>query len=527
MIEVKEVLRLWLAEVPKKRIARTLRLDPKTVRRYIGLAAEQGLVPGAQGADALTDERLTAVLIALSSPTGRPHGQGWERCSEQGPFIKAKLEAGVTLRKIHKLLRRRGVEVSYATLHRFAIAELEYGRHGLTIPVADCEPGAEVQLDTGWVGRLEPDLFGKRRRFRGWIFTAVRSRHRFVWPAFAETTEAAIEACEEAWEFFGGIFKVIIPDNTKAIVDDADPLGARINSTFLEYAQVRGFHIDPARVRSPQDKARVERSVPTVRDDCFAGEQLQSLEDARRHGRAWCHEDYGMRRHSTTHRLPLEHFEADEKAHLLPAPSERYEVPLWRDVKVARDQHAQVDRALYSMPRDYVGRVLRARADRTTVRFYDGNVLVKTHARVLPGRRSTDVSDFPPEKAAYAMRDINFLKHQAEQCGTHVGTLAALILEGPLPWTRMRQVYALLGLVRKYGEKRVDDTCAIALSFEMHDVRRLQRMLRNGAVPAAAAPAPPSNVIPLARYLRPAKQYALPLATPRSSVQDTTKGDHE
>ena len=525
MIEVKEVLRLWLGQVPKKRIARTLGLDPKTVRRYIGLAAEEGLVPGAQSADTLTEERLTAILIALKTPAGRPRGEGWERCTEQRPFIEAKIDAGVKLRKIHKLLRRRGVQVSYAMLRRFAIAELEYGRRGSTIPVADGEPGAEVQLDTGWVGWLEPDLFGKRRRFRAWIFSAARSRHRFVWPVFRETTETAIEACEEAWEFFGGIFKVLIPDNTRVIVDDADSLGAGINGTFLEYAQARGFHIDPARVRSPQDKARVERTVPTVREDGFAGEQLQSLEAARRHGRAWCLEDYGMRRHSTTGRLPLEHFEAEEKPHLLPAPTERYDVPLWYNPKVGRDLHAQVDRALYSLPESYKGKVLRARADRSTVRFYHGHVLIKTHPRVLPGRRSTDVGDFPQEKTAYAMRDISFLKGQAEKCGPHVGQLATILLDGPLPWTRMRRVYALLSLVRKYSEKRVDETCAIALAFDMHDVRRLQRMLKNGTAPPTVSPPPLSKVIPLARYLRPATQFALPLAAPKPVTSESTQGD--
>jgi hypothetical protein len=46
----------------------------------------------------------------------------------------------------------------------------------------------------------------------------VFSRHRFVWPCFRETTETAILACEAAWEFFGGVFEVLIPDNTMAIV---------------------------------------------------------------------------------------------------------------------------------------------------------------------------------------------------------------------------------------------------------------------------------------------------------------------
>lgn len=524
MIEVKEILRLWLGGVPKKRIARMLGVDAKTVRRYLELAAEQGLAPGPEGAHALTDERLESVLIALKTTGGRPRGEGWGRCVEQREFIEQKLE-GAKLSKVRRLLLRRGIAIPYATLHRFAVQELGYGRGAPTIPVADCEPGAEVQLDTGWVGWLEADLFGKRRRFRAWIFTAVPSRHRFVWPVFRETTASAIEACEEAWDFFGGIFHVLIPDNTKAIVDDADPLGARLQRAFLEYAQARGFHVDPTRARSPRDKGRVERTVPTVRDDCFAGEELPMLDDARRRGRHWCLEEYGMRRHSTTRRMPLEYFEAEEKAQLLPAPTERYDIPRWCDPKVGRDQHAQVDRALYSLPTAYIGTKLRARADRATVRFYDKGVLVKTHARVLPGRRSTDPNDFPQEKTAYAMRDVDFLKRQAERHGPHIGQLAGCLLDVPLPWTRMRRVYTLLRLVTKYGEHRVEEACAVALAFEMYDVRRLTRMLANGTPqPAPRSPEPPT-VIPIARYLRPASQYGLPLGSPERASTLNSQGD--
>jgi transposase len=519
MIEVKEILRLWLGGVALQRIAGTVGVDRKTVRRYTELAAEQGLVPGPEGPEALTDERLEAVLVALKTKAGRPRGEAWALCIEHRGFIEQKLKSA-KLSKVRRLLLRHGVDIPYATLHRYAVSELGYGRRAPTIPVDDCEPGEEVQLDTGWVGWLETDLFGKRRRFRAWIFTAVRSRHRFVWPVFRETVETAIETCEEAWQHFGGVFRVLIPDNTKAIVDRADSLGARLNPTFLEYAQARGFHIDPARSKSPKDKGRVERAVPLVRDDCFAGEALQLMEDARHRGRRWTLEEYGMRRHSTTRRMPLEHFESEEKARLLPAPTERYDTPLWCTPKVHRDQHAQVDRALYSLPEVFRGRKLRARADRSTVRFYDGAVLVKTHARVPPGGRSTDPNDFPPEKAAYAMRDIDFLKRQAEHHGPHVGQLAAVILEGPLPWTRMRRVYALLGLVRRYGAARVTEVCTIAFAADMLDVHRLKRMLEHGI--SAPPPVPVPRVMPLARSLRPATQYTLPLPSAASEGEESS-----
>src|SRR5262249_55921017 len=176
-----------------------------------------------------------------------------------------------------------------------------------------------LQVDTGWVGWLT--LTGQKRRFRAWIFTAVRSRYRFVYPTFEETTARAIEACEAAWTFFGGVFKVLIPDNTRAIIATPAPLTPRITPAFLEDAQACGFHIDPARVRHPRDKGRVERAVATVRDDCFAGELVTTLEDARAHAARWCRDEYGGRRHSRTQRFPRKHFETEEQPVLRPRPT--------------------------------------------------------------------------------------------------------------------------------------------------------------------------------------------------------------
>jgi hypothetical protein len=509
MIEIKEVLRLWLSGRGKKPIGRQLGLDPKTVRRYTRAAEAQGLRREA-GLEELTEERLAAIVAALDASPERERGPSWSRCLEVQSRIEGWLRDGLRLTKVRKLLTREGTEIPYATLYRFAVAELGFGQRAATIAVLDGVPGDELQLDTGWVGFLAPDLLGRRRRFRAWIFTAVRSRHRFVYPCFQETTASAIEACEAAWAFFGGVFRTLLPDNTKTIIHTPDPLQPRLVEGFLEYAQARGFQVDPARVRQPKDKGRVERAVPHVRDDCFAGERLVDLDHAREHARRWCLEQYGLRRHSTTQRLPLELFDAEEKTVLLPAPTTPYDVPLWASPKVARDHYAQVDRALYSLPTRLIGRTLRARADRTIVRFYDGAVLIKTHPRVARGQRSTDPEDFPEHKRAYAHRDLAFLHRQAASFGDAVGRYAAALLDDPLPWTRMRRVYALLGLARKYGSERVDHTCRLALEADMLDVHRLRRMLELPPMtPTAAAPDAPA---PAARFLRPKQQYALSFA---------------
>lgn len=506
VIEIEEVLRQWLAGVPVKRIARRVGFDAKTVRRYVKVAESCGLTPE-QGVGALTTERVGAVVAALSPTPEREHGETWARCVEQRAFIAEKLRSRVKLSKIRRLLIRQGVEIAPATLYRFAAAELGFGRTRTTIPVADGEPGEEIYLDTGWMTLLEPDEHGRRRRFRAWIFTPGVSRYRFVYPCFKETSESAIAACEAAWRFYGGVFRVVIPDNTKTIVNRADPLKPQIALGFLEYAQVRGFVIDPARVRRPTDKARVERTVPFARDDCFGGERLRTLDEAQHRALVWCHDEAGMRRHARSQRRPREHFETEERSALLPVPMTPYDVPQWTAPKIARDQHAQVQKALYSLPVRFVGRTLRARADRNTVRFYDGATLVRTHPRRAPGGRSTDPADFPAERSAYALRDVAFLEREAARHGDAIGRFARALLDVPLPWTRMRRVYALLGLVKRYGAERVEATCRIALDVDLLDVTRVRRML---ALATSEPPKPPpGRVIAITRFLRPAADYAL------------------
>ena len=510
MIEITEVLRQWLAGARHKQIARRLGLDPKTVRRYVRTAARCAFAPG-MPASALTEERLTAIVTALHAPPTRPYGDTWQRCVEHREFIATQLHAGVRLSKVRRLLARQGIALAPATLYRFATAELGWGRTAATIAVADGVPGEELAVDTGWMTLLAPDEHGRRRRFRAWIFTPNVSRYRFVDPCFAETTASAIAACEAAWTFYGGVFKVLVPDNTKVIIQTADPLQPHVVPAFLEYAQARGFVIDPARVRRPTDKARCERSVPYVRDDCFGGERLATLEQARVRAVVWCREEAGLRRHSRTLRRPREHFEAVDQPALLPAPTTPYDVPLWSAPLVARDHYAQVAKALYSLPTRYIGRTLRARADQHTVRFYAGATLVKTHPRKAPGERATDPTDFPAEKTPYALRDVAFLEREAARHGAAIGTFARALLAVPLPWTRMRRVYALLGLVKRYGAARVEEVCQLALAADLLDVTRLKRMLALAAPPPPAAP--PPRVIPLARYLRPASDYTL--ARPR------------
>ena len=302
------------------------------------------------------------------------------------------------------------------TVQRYVAEVLGRTRgRGPTVRVADGEPGDELQVDFGRMGLIFDPATGRDRVVQALIFTACFSRHCFVWLTHRQTTEAVIAGCEAAWVFFGGVFATLIPDNLSAVVDGADPLEPRFNQAFVEYAQARGFKIDPARVRSPQDKPRVERQVQFVRGSFFAGETFIDLADAQRRAETWCRERAGLRIHGTTQQRPAEVFTAEEQPRLLPAPTALYDVPIYATAKVHRDHHIEVAKALYSVPGALIGARVEVRADRTLVRIFHRGQLVKVHPRQQPGRRSTDPDDLPADKTVYAMRDLDRLRRMAAE----------------------------------------------------------------------------------------------------------------
>jgi hypothetical protein len=150
------------------------------------------------------------------------------------------------------------------------------------------------------------------------------------------------------------------------------------------------------------------------------------------------------------------------------------------------------DALRYSLPEAYLGRHLDARADSQLVRLYANGKLVKTHPRQPAGGRSTNREDLPEEKAGYALRDLSRLIATCAGHGENIGIYAERLLDDPLPWTRMRSVYRLLGLVRRYGPDPVEAACERSLDLDVVSVSKIAAMLEKATererptLPAAA-----------------------------------------
>ena len=510
VVEIREVLRLWQKGFGYRRVATLAAVDRKTARRYVEAAAALGLErdPHVE----VTDELIAALVTVIRPGPSSSPGTMRLRCRDHRALIEGWLDEGCKAPKIQRLLTRHsGVVVPQRTLQRFIAEEL--GRspsRTSTVRIKDPPPGQVLEVDFAQLGTLQDLDTGRRRTLHALICTASRSRHMFVWPCLSQTQRDVIEGLEAAWAFFGGVFAVLLPDNMKSVVERADPLSPRLSEPFVEYAQARGFVIDPARVRKPQDKARVERSVRYARDDFFCGERFGSLLQAREAAERWCREVAGSRVHGTTRRQPLQHFTEEELPVLLPAPEQPYDLPLWTTAKVGRDHVVVVEHALYSVPQDHRGQELRVRADRATVKLYRGAAFLKSHPRVGQGEAQIDPADLPVGTAELALRDGSSLQRKAEALGPSVGEYARRLLDDPRPWSRMRHVYRLLGLGKRFGGPLLQEACEQALALDVVDVVRIDRMLQRG-LPGRRQPQPaqrarPSNVVPL-RFARAPETY--------------------
>lgn len=509
VMDIEQVIRRWTAGDSIRSIAGATKLARNTVRRVIRLAQLQGLGIG----EIVRDEHVETIRNQMARP-GTPvqTSAAVEQLRPQQQRIQAWLvEEKLVLTKIHELLERDGVQVSYAALYRFARKFCGLTKAaGIAVRRRESEPGEVAEVDFGRLGLFQELGSGRPRLLWGFIMTMNHSRLSCVVPTFAQDLESVIDCFEKAFEFFGGCPRRIVIDNFKAAVDKADRYAPRFNPTFLEYAKYRGFLPDAARPRHPKDKPIVENTVRYVRERFWKGETFVDIDDVWRRAQRWCREIAGRRIHGTTRAVPVEVFDREEQPALIPLNGPRFDTPHWVQCKVHPDHHIRFRQALYSVPTRWIGCTMDVRGDRSLVRIYNRGELIKTHPVQQPGKRSTDYADFPDHRAPFAMRGRNFYVKKAELIGQHAGSFTAKLLEGEFPWPHMRQAQKLLRLAERYGPDRVDRACERALRFELIDVggveRILQKALENDPTPEAIHGNPEQLT-----FLRPADHFVHPV----------------
>jgi hypothetical protein len=480
MIEIKEILTRIAKGQSKRGIRRDLSVHGLTINRYIEEAKCLGINPQDCEVSQITDNLCSAIA---RNTTTKAKGLLYPRDIILLPVkdrIEAYLKDGITKTKITKLLGRDGITVSESSFLRFVKAHFSHLAKNITVRLPETDPAKYAQADFGRLGKLYDEVTKRIRIAWAFIVTLAFSRLMFVYITFKQDTRAVIEGCELAWAYFGGIAEILIVDNLTPVVDKADRYNPRINKTFMEYAQYRGFVIDPTNSGHARGKPIVENNVFYVKKNFFAGEAFICREDCQERAVDWCTNVAGTRIHGTTRQKPIELFEDIEKDKLIVYDGTRYDTPYWARPSVHTDHHISFKKSLYSLPTKYIGKTVDVRGDSALVRIYFKDELIKTHQRMPEGKRSTDYSDYPAEITPYTLRNANYQIAEGTKRHPAIGEYIQFLLSGTYPWHRLRSAQGLLRIADKYGYERCAAACTKAMAYGVYDIRRIDRMLKNG-----------------------------------------------
>ena len=476
-MEIGELIRRWQAGQSRRQIAAGTGLSRGTVAKYLAAAESEGIVRDGPGPSEEQLSRLAVIGQVGPRQVATPSDDVLEPWADQ--IYQWITGDRLQMTRIHELLAVRGCAVTYQSLRRFVARRNWRKPSRTTVRMADTPPGDVAEADFGRLGLIPDPATGRRKQVWAMIIVLCHSRHCFLWPMHYQKLPDVIEGLEATWAFFGGMPKYLVIDNFPAAVVGPDPLNPRLSRGFLEYAQHRGFFADPARVRHPKDKPKVERGVPYARERFFKGASFRGLAHLRAEAPQWCLQVAGRRVHGTTRRQPLLVFQEEERQALLPRDGVPYEIADSRTLKVHPDHHVQCQLALYSVPSTSCppGQEVEVRLDSKLVRIYYKGRMIKVHQRQPEGGRSTDVDDYPAALSRYTTRAPDQIKREAAKLGPAVDEFAQGLLGGPLPWAKLRQGHKLLRVAERYTPERPDAACRRALEVDLIDVRRLERIL--------------------------------------------------
>lgn len=248
MVDIVEIYVHWYAGRSKSQVSASLGVDRKTVRKYLAPAEAAGITPGGPP----MSETDWAKLLKSWFPelAGRKLNQvRWGEIEPHRDYVKSLLET-TTVTTIHQQLWDEGkLKVSLSTFRRWVHENLpdEAARSKVTVLRDAVEPGSEAQIDYGFLGQWINPTTGKRHRIWAFVMVLPSSRHMFVRPVVHMDQHAWTEAHAEAFRFFGGVPRRLVPDNLKTGVDKPDLYDPQINKSYAELASYYWTLVDPAR----------------------------------------------------------------------------------------------------------------------------------------------------------------------------------------------------------------------------------------------------------------------------------------
>jgi len=442
----------------ERRIAQTLGVSRKAVRQHLGRGTPKETK--APTGEAPTGSGEAKDTKAPTGSEGEPKPvapRSRSLCSAYQDSILEKLEQGLTAQRIFQDLRDdQGFPGRYSSVRRYVRRLTE--RTGLPFRRMEVAPGYEMQVDYGSGARCL-DEAGKRYRTHVFRLVLSFSRKGYSEAVRRLTTESFIRSLENAFWSLGGVPQVVVFDNAKAVVKQADWYDPDLNPKIVDFCRHYDFTLLPTRPRTPRHKGKVERGVGYAKSNALRGREFDSLSAANDFLKHWERSIADTRIHGTTKRHVGQSFEGTERAALRPLPKERFPIYEEGQRHVSRDGHIEVKRSYYSVPPEYLGCDVWARWNDQMVRILNHRFeQIALHCRAHPGKFSTLHEHLASEKINSVERGAEHLLRKTRLLGAHAARWAEAALEEH-GIRGMRIIQGLLSLSHKYDAAAIDTAC--------------------------------------------------------------------
>jgi transposase len=477
MRKIKEVLRLKFDnQLSKRQIAQSCSIAHSTVSEYLRRFRQASLnwpLP-----EEIDDNQLEQLLFPRPQ-IGSPH----RRPQPDWAYIHQELRRkGVTLMLLwqeYKELYPNGYQTSqFCHLYRQWAKQLD--------PVMRQEHRAGEKMFVDYAGMTVAVFDMQSAKMRdAQIFVAVlgASNYTYAEATWTQTLPDWIASHTRAFNYFGGVAQVVVPDNLKAGVSKACFYEPNINPTYLDMANHYGTVVIPTRVRRPKDKAKVEVGVQIVERWILArlrDRQFFSLPQLNRAIADLLPELNGK----PFQKMPGSRqsmFESIDRPALKPLPAQTYQYAQWKKATVNVDYHVEVARHYYSVPHTLIKKRIDVRITDTTVEcFYKGK-RVASHIRSHhKARHSTVKEHMPKSHQKWAQWTPDRFTRWAAKIGPHTARMIERILNSrPHPQQGFRSCLGILRLAKNFGDARLEAACRRALSIGGTSYRSVESILKH------------------------------------------------
>jgi transposase len=301
-----------------------------------------------------------------------------------------------------------------------------------------------------------------------------------------------------AFEFFGGVSELWVPDNLKSGVTHPCRYEPEINQAYLDLMTYYGVAVMPGRVRKPRDKAKAEAGVQVVQRWILArlrNRKFFSLTELNAEIRRLL-DNLNRRPFKKLPGSRLTQFEALDRPALKPLPLEPYVYAEWLKATVQLDYHVDVERHHYSVPYQLYKMSLDIRLTAKIVECFHKGQRVASHRRSSePYRHTTVTEHMPPAHRHYAEWTPERLGRWAKQSGPLTVKAVEAIMESRLhPQQGFRACIGVMRLGKIYGADRLEAACGRALRLGATSYKSINSILKNGLdrqPVSAVSPAPP------------------------------------